>query len=207
MNIHLYLVFKMRTRDGNKEKLIRQKALEMIVQHGFEGLSMQKLAKKANVSPATIYIYFRHKEDLIVQLAVEVSNKMMAATIKNFQPQMHFKEGLKIQWQNRAKYCMKYPLDMKFLEQVRHSPFDAKVAKLTEKKFIEIMGIFVSTAIKRKELQPVPIEVLWAIAFAPLYVLVEFHMNKIAFKPGKKFVLNSRMMNLALEKVVKALRP
>ena len=40
----------------------------MIVKEGFDGLSMQKLAKAANVSPATIYLYFKNREDLLNQL-------------------------------------------------------------------------------------------------------------------------------------------
>ena len=197
----------MRTRDENKEKVIKQKALEMIVQVGFDGLSMQKLAKLAGVSPATIYIYFKHREDLIVQVAAEISNKITTATLKDFDPSMHLKEGLKVQWINRSKYCMKYPLDMKFLDQIRHSPFDAKVVKLMNKGFMDAMGEFVGNAIKRKELAQLPLEVYWAIAFAPLYTLVEFHMNKNAFQPGRKFVLNDEVMNLTLDRVAKALKP
>jgi len=49
----------MRTRDEAKEHAIRDKAIEMIVKVGFDGLSMQKLAKAAHVSPATIYLYFK----------------------------------------------------------------------------------------------------------------------------------------------------
>ena len=49
----------MRTRDENKEQLVRQKALELIVNQGLEGFSMQKLAKAAAVSPATLYIYYK----------------------------------------------------------------------------------------------------------------------------------------------------
>ena len=197
----------MRTRDVNKEKVIKQKALEMIVQEGFDGLSMQKLAKLAGVSPATIYIYFKHREDLIVQVAAEISNKITTATLKDFDPSMRLKEGLKVQWINRSKYCMKYPLDMKFLDQIRHSPFDAKVVKLMNKGFMDAMGEFVGNAIKRKELAQLPLEVYWAIAFAPLYTLVEFHMNKNAFQPGRKFVLNDEVMNLTLDRVAKALKP
>ena len=51
----------MRIRDEKKESLIKQKAIEMIVKYGFDGLSMQKLAKAAKVSPATIYIYFKDR--------------------------------------------------------------------------------------------------------------------------------------------------
>ena len=69
------------------------------------------------------------------------------------------------------------------------------------------MGEFVTNAITRKELEPIPIEMLWAIAFAPLYLLVEFHMNKRSFRPGKKFVFTDEVMNVTLDKIVKALKP
>ncbi|MBA4056563.1 MAG: TetR/AcrR family transcriptional regulator, partial [Marivirga sp.] len=62
----------MRTRDELKEQKIREKAIEMIVNEGFDGLSMQKLAKAANVSPATIYLYFKNREDLLNQLYISI---------------------------------------------------------------------------------------------------------------------------------------
>ena len=71
----------MRTRDEVKEGAIRQKALEMAVKEGFDGLSMQKLAKAAGVSPATIYIYFKDRDDLILQLWLEEVEKMAVATL------------------------------------------------------------------------------------------------------------------------------
>jgi AcrR family transcriptional regulator len=197
----------MRTRDTFKENSVRKKALEMIVKEGFDGLSMQRLAKSAGVSPATIYIYFKHREDLIIQLAVEISDRIFKATFLNFDPSMKLREGLKVQWMNRAHHCIKFPLEMKFLEQVRHSPLNSKVIKLTGNRFKEMMGEFVGNAIRRKELAEMPVEILWAIAFAPLYTLVEFHMSKYSFIPGKKFVLDERAMDLALDKVIKALRP
>src|SRR5690606_19425317 len=96
----------MRKRDESKAIIIKEKALEMVVKCGFDGFSMQKLAKKARISPATIYIYFKDKEDLILQLYQEENQKMTEATLKHFRPSMSFSEGLKVQWINRSRYCM-----------------------------------------------------------------------------------------------------
>src|SRR5437867_6185214 len=194
MNIHLYFLLIMRIRDENKERLIRQKAIEMIVEEGFDGLSMQKLAKAAGVSPATIYIYFKDREDLILQVCTEVGKRISDATLKNFDPNMHFDKGLEVQWMNRAKYCMKYPLEMHFMEQIRFSPFHNKALAMTDKSFINAMGEFVNNAIKQKELKQVPVEVFWATAFAPLYTLVKFHMHGRNFPGTKKFVLTKEIM-------------
>ncbi len=205
MNIHLFCL-EMRIRDENKELTIRQKALEMVVKEGFEGFSMQKLAKAAAVSPATLYIYFKNKEDLLLQLSIEESTKMLNATLENFSPEMSFSEGLTIQWLNRAKYCMKYPQQMYFLEQIKHSPLQEKDHQMIADGFKKTMSEFVHNAIARKELVSVPLEVYWSVAFAPLYTLVKFHMAGQSVG-GRKFVLTDEMMMQTLQLVLKALKP
>jgi AcrR family transcriptional regulator len=195
----------MRTRDENKERIIRQKAIEMFVAEGFDGLSMQKLAKAADVSPATIYIYFRDREDLILQIYIEESRKVSKATLENFDPEMHFDEGLRVQWINRAKYCIQNPLGMQFIEQVRHSPLFEKAFSMMDKVFIDSMKVFVTTAIERKELIPLPLQVYWAIAFAPMYQLVKFEIEGGFGQPG--FKMTEQIMDQTLSLVLKALKP
>ncbi len=196
----------MRIRDENKQRVIREKALKMMVQEGLEGFSMQKLAKSADVSPATIYIYFKDKEDLVAQLSRDAGKRMMDITFKNFDPSMSFSEGLRIQWVNRAKYCMKYPDQMHFLEQLRHSPYSEKLTEMMGENFKKLMSDFVMNAIKKKELVNVPLEVYWSIAFAPLYNLVKFHMTGKSIG-GRKFILSDKIMKETFELVLKALKP
>ena len=196
----------MRVKDENKEISIRKKALKMIVKLGFDGFSMQKLAKEANISPATIYIYFKDREDLILQLFLEETKKMSAATLVGFEPNLPFSEGLKIQWMNRARYCMKHPLEVEFLEKMRHSPLYQKSLTLMGDEFRNIMKEFVHNAIERKELVKVPLEVYWSVAFAPLYNLVKFHMLGTSVG-GHKFSLNNEIMEDTLGLVLKALKP
>jgi TetR/AcrR family transcriptional regulator, multidrug resistance operon repressor len=198
----------MRTRDENKQIAICEKALKMIVEKGFDGLSMQKLAKAAGVSPATIYIYFKDRDDLILQLWIEEMKKMVSIMLEGFDPEMTFAEGLRIQWMNRAKYCMENPLSMHFMEQIKYSPYHAVSMKQMDNKFLTAMSEFVHNAIKRKELIKLPVEVYWSVAFAPLYQLVKFHMAGRGLRGGsEKFVLDNKTMNQTFEIVLKALTP
>lgn len=196
----------MRVRDENKEKAIRKKALRIIVRDGFDGFSMQKLAKAAGVSPATIYIYFKDKEDLITQLCIEEGKKMVESTLKNFDPAMSFREGLKVQWINRAEYCLKHKDSMHFLEQIRHSPLQEKTMTIMSNYFKDIMKEFVTNAIKNGELVKVPVEVYWSVAFAPLYNLVRFHWSGSSIG-GNKFTMTDEILLSTFELVLKALKP
>ena len=197
----------MRTRDPKKELALRSKALAMVVKEGFDGFSMQKLAKAARVSPATIYIYWKDRDDLLLQLYVEVFAKMSEMTLKDFHPGMSFHEGLKHQWNNRARWFLDHPIEAAFMEQVRFSPLHDRAQAALGLSYAEAMKAFVRGAIARKELIKVPVEVYWSIAFAPLYQLIKFHQHGKGMPGSGPFVLDDKLMHLTLDLVLKALKP
>ncbi|MFN8344569.1 MAG: TetR/AcrR family transcriptional regulator [Spirosomataceae bacterium] len=196
----------MRTRNENKEQLVRQKALELIVSQGFEGFSMQKLAKAAEVSPATLYIYYKDKEDLITSIGIEIGQKFSENILKDFDPNLPFAEGMRIQWRNRAHYALENKLETEFYEQIRSSSFKEKVMESVVDDFKTSMGQFVHNAIHHGELNPMPLEVFWTIAYAPLYNLIRFH-NEGRSIGGRPFTLSEEIMDKTLALVLKALKP
>src|ERR1043165_1056099 len=96
----------MRTRDTDKELLVKEKAIEMIVNEGLETFSVNKLAKACNISVATIYVYYEDKDDLVLRIAAEELKELGKAVLGNFDPELSLREGLKVQWKNRIKYVM-----------------------------------------------------------------------------------------------------
>lgn len=65
---------------------------------------------------------------------------------------------------------------------------------------------FVGNAIRRKQLIKAPVEVFWAVAFAPLYQLVKFHMHGKGFPGDRPFVLDDKTMQFTLDLVLKVLK-
>ncbi|MHA4812358.1 TetR/AcrR family transcriptional regulator [Flavitalea flava] len=196
----------MRNRDENKVDALLKKALDMIVQHGFEGLSMQKLAKAAGVSPATIYIYFKDKEALILELYKLECEKYFAHILKGFDPEMDFATGLATQWKSRASYVIDNPDKAHFMEHFWFNPLKVKSVKMFGKHFGEVMHRFHNKAIENKELVSMPLEVYWSVAFAPLMNLVRFHKAGVNMA-GEKFALTNEMLMQTLALVLKALKP
>ena len=196
----------MRTRDENKEQAIRQQAIAMIAREGLDNFSVNKLARAAGVSPATLYIYYQDRDDLIVQLCNDVSMRMLEMSLKDFDPDMSFEVGLRKQWNNRAAHFINYPLEVQFIEHVRYSPYYPRVAQRLNERFREVMGKFVHNAIERKELQKLPFEVYWSVAFAPLYQLIKFHSQGYSMT-NDKFNLTDDLLMTTLQLVLKALKP
>jgi len=195
----------MRIRDENKEAAIREKAMEMIVKEGFDGLSMQKLAKAAGVSPATIYIYFKNREEMVQQLFKVAQQAFAETALKNFDPNATLEDGLWTQWKNRLRYIEEYPVYFQFYEQFRnthlinHKSVDMSV-------FRENMMLFVKNAIKRGELARMEPEIFWSIAYGSFYSLIKFHLQEKKMMT-ETFRLTDAKLKQTLKMVVKALRP
>ncbi|WP_426479310.1 TetR/AcrR family transcriptional regulator [Chryseobacterium sp. CBSDS_008] len=194
----------MRLKDNNKELIIRQEAVKMIVNSGFDGFSMQKLAKKAKISPSTIYVYFKNREDLVNQLYIDVHNKFEKDALIGFDAQLTFEEGLWLQWKNRLENILRNPLEYRFHEQFRNSPL-ISFHGMKQTVFRKTMNDFVKTAVKRKEIPDLPVEVFWTVAYGPFYMLVKFHLDQ-ATMAGKPFSLTVENLRQTFELVVKALR-
>lgn len=206
MNEHSLIFAVMRPRDDNKVEALMKHALKMIVKTGFDGLSMQKLAKAAGVSPATIYIYFKDRDDLILQLFLREHTKHFDYILQDFDPNMDLATGLKVQWKNRVHYILHHPDEAHFLEHFSFTPLHVKAIKMKDPRIAQCMRQFVSNAIRNKELIEMSHELYWSIAFSPLYNLLRWHqMGRNTM--GEKFELTDTVMDQALALVLKALKP
>lgn len=67
-----------RPKDKHKQGAILDAAAELIVVHGFEGTSMDRVAKAAGVSKQTVYSHFKNKETLFREAVSYYSQKMIS---------------------------------------------------------------------------------------------------------------------------------
>ncbi|HEY8956541.1 TetR/AcrR family transcriptional regulator [Chitinophaga sp.] len=194
----------MRYRDENKIQAIRESAIQMVAKDGLENFGINRLAKAAGVSPATIYIYYKDKEDLLTSISTEEGLRMTRATLKNFDPEMTFKEGLWVQWKNRAAFALDNHQSANFFEQLRNSTYKDKMLETITMEFRKIMGDYIQNAVKRGEISEMPLEVYWSVAFAPLYSLIKFH-NEGQSLGGRKFKFSDKVMKQTFDCVIKGL--
>jgi len=194
----------MRTRNIDKENLVKQKAIELIVKEGLEGFSMNKLAKACKISVNTLYIYYKDRDDLIIKIACEEGKLASDTMIDGFDCNAGFEDGLRAQWKNRYKYFMGKPLLNSFFEQLQSSTYQHHFAE-TINGYKDMVSSFMQNAINHGEIDDLPLEVYWSIAFAPLYTLITFH-HKGENPAGEPFKMNDKLLWETFGLVVKALK-
>lgn len=195
----------MRTRNIDKVQLVKQKAIELIVKNGLEGFSMNKLARACNISVATLYIYYKDRDDLIIKVAIEEGRLMGDAMIKDFDPELPFEQGLRKQWENRYQYMIANPIMTLFFDQLRSSSYQQEFLSSFLKGFQVVVGKFMHNVIERGEIDAIPIEVYWSVAFAPLYTLIRFETEGQSLG-GKPFKMTDEILWKTFDLVVKALK-
>lgn len=196
----------MRTRDSNKEKIVKQKAIELLVEKGIEGFSMNRLARESAISVATLYIYYTDKDDLIQKIGTEIGQTFFNEMVKDFSPIMPFKEGLQKQWENRARFVLKNPVEVACWEVLSHSSYRDSILEKSMADFKTIMKNFLFNALEKKELLPISMEVFWSVAYGPLYTLLRFENEGKSFGSAP-FKLTKEKTDEAFELVIKALTP
>lgn len=196
----------MRTRDSNKEEIVKQKAIALLVEKGIEGFSMNRLAKESKISVATLYIYYSDKDDLIKKIGIEIGKNFFDEMAKDFSPTMSFKEGLYKQWENRIRFTQSKPLEVSCWELLTHSSYGEYILEESLLNFKIIMGSFFRNAVEKKELIPISKEIFWSVAYGPLYALLRFERDGKNFGGGP-FKLNKKTIDETFQLVLKALTP
>lgn len=161
----------MRNKDEFKQEAIIQATVKLINKIGFVSSSVSKIAKEANVSPATIYIYYKNKEDLLVSTYIEIKQKLSEALLKNFDETKPFRDILMILWKNGFEYVGKNREYYQYAEQFSNSPFSDLVDyKKVEKHFEPLLKIL-QKGIDQKVIKNVPHDMLTAFIFYPMMIL------------------------------------
>lgn len=173
----------MRPKSLEKEEAIRSIALQIISDEGLENLSMQKLAKAANISPRTIYIKYENKEDLLVKLFIEeVLGTYEKAVLENFNPEMGFAQGMKKLWLNTFNFLKNNKPAFSLIQYGKSSPLLNKAFQeknIQQGAFFAPVHAFLENYVKTGLIADLPHDVHRALLFSPIQDLVAEYFDHL----------------------------
>lgn len=168
----------MRRRDDAKEEAIMQAAIRLINASGFADTSVSKIAKEAGVSPATIYIYFESKEDLLNKLYLSVKEQMVESIAFQHDPDLSWEENFKRIYDGMSRFLTENSDLLAFLDQCASNPMISEATIEEGAKMFASISAFIETSIANGIVKPLKQEVLYALIFAPLMNLTRSALHK-----------------------------
>lgn len=182
----------MRNKDELKKEAIIRATVKLVNEIGFVSSSVSKIAKEANVSPATIYIYYKNKEDLLTSVYVDIKLKMGQRLLEKFDPSEPFIDILRNVWKNGFEFVKENKEYFQYTEQFSNSPYLELVDyEKIDRQFSPFYDV-IKKGIERKIIKDVPFDILAVFMFYPILLLSNA-------KHCKNIELNEENINTAFQ--------
>ncbi len=112
----------MRKKDDEKERSIKEAVIKLILEEGFHGASISKIAKMAGVSPATVYIYYENKEKMLQNIYNEYSEDIFDYLLSCVDLKMDGQQLIEILIKSYYNYIIQNREIFSFVEQFANCP-------------------------------------------------------------------------------------
>lgn len=181
----------------DKRNALVKATIELVNNSGFHATPMSKIAKMANVSPATIYLYFENKQDLVNQTYIDVKAKYTDYAFATFDKKMAVKEGFKLIWYRIADFKLKECENAMFLAQCDNTPMIDELSRQEGIKHLQPLLDLWTRGKKEGIIKSMSDYLLYAYAINPLSFLMisqkrgAFTLNKTHLEEAYQSAWNS----------------
>lgn len=186
-----------------RKKQIIQSAIRVFSQKGYHKATLSEIAKGAKISKATLYIYVKNKQDLLLLIADEATNVMIEniykAIEKISQPLKKLQRIIEIQFEIISKYRDLARVLLSELPDLKKFVEDRIMER--RKEFVEILKKIIEEGIKTESIRKdvdVELAVYILIGVSHIFAFEWINEKKI---PTKKTI--EKFFNLYLYGIAK----
>jgi len=183
-------------------RLILQEASGLFLESGYSHFSMRKLAERTGCSPATLYLYFRDKDDLLFTVVddafVRFKRELAEAAAGSEDPW----ERLGRLSEAYIRFGLDYPVhyQLMFMWRIDYLTGSRKGDPKPRMEAFQVLADAVRYAIDRSAMQPVDPAALSDILWATMHGIVALAIQMPMFDEAR----TSRLAALLREMIYKA---
>ncbi|WP_194767490.1 TetR/AcrR family transcriptional regulator [Tamlana sp. I1] len=156
----------------DKRNALIKATIELVNNNGFHATPMSKIAKMANVSPATIYLYFENKQDLVNKTYIEVKTAYTNYAFETYNEEMTVEEGFEIIWKRIADFKLTDCENAMFLAQCDNTPMIDEASRKEGIKHLQPLLDLWERGRKEGVIKPISDYLLYAYSINPLSFLM-----------------------------------
>jgi len=168
----------------DKRNALIKATIDLVNNNGFHATSMSKIAKMASVSPATIYIYFENKQDLVNKTYIEVKAKYTKYAFETYNKNMSVETGFELIWKRIAEFKLNEDENALFLAQCDNTPMIDEHSRQEGIKHLQPLLDLWERGKKEGIIKPISNYLLYAYSINPLSFLM-MSQNRGAFQLDK----------------------
>jgi len=116
----------MKLKDAGKERMIMDAVVDIVHAKGLMGVKMIEVAKKVNISPSNLYIYFKNKEDLLLCTFFDTIKGLVNQFEENLPTQTSYKKRIYAVFQHMVQIKSNKKKEFSYAQQFFQSPYFKK---------------------------------------------------------------------------------
>ena len=171
----------------DKRTALLKATLSLVNNGGIQSASMAKVAKIANVSPATIYLFFESKQELVNQLYLDVKGSFAEAAFREQKSDDEVKKSFEKIWIAMAAFKLEHKEEASFLSQCDNTPMIDEETRQEGLKYLSPLFDLWSKGIKEGIIKDISPYLLYAFTIYPMAFLM--NMDNRALCPLGENVL------------------
>lgn len=150
-------------------------ALELIAEGGFQQSPMSKLAKLADVSVGSIYLYFPSKDELIVSLFEDVRQKMQEYIFSRYNPNASIRERYDSLFTCICSYYLENKRHFVFMDQFALSGYNKTALDAFSEDVAKGIVAYYKDGVKAGELKDVSFDIMISLTHGSIVSLIKKH--------------------------------
>lgn len=175
------------TKSEIKRNALVKATITLVNNNGFHATPMSKIAKMANVSPATIYLYFENKQDLVNKVYIDVKAAFTAYAFETYQDNMPVAQGFELIWKRISDFKLNEGEEALFLAQCDNTPVIDEDSRQVGIKHLQPLLDLWERGRQERIIKPLSDYLLYAYTINPLSFLMVMQ-NRGAFKIDKNTI-------------------
>ncbi len=117
---------------------ILEASKDILIKDGFGKMSMRRIARRADVTATSIYLYFKNKDDLLLTLIQESIDDLKAALEDVIDPSKDFIQQLEDMARVYIRFALNHPKEYEIIYMVRPE----EMPKYPREKFNEVRSAY-----------------------------------------------------------------
>lgn len=153
----------MKLKDESKKQAILEKTIDIVFEKGFAGVKMAELARMVGISPSTLYVYYKNKEDLIISISTELIKNVSQSSNKEVKEGLPYKLTLQAVWLYWLNFGVNHSKEMSFLHQLKQSPYYKLIPREIKDEKAKLINDLLELGKKEGLIKKVDNEILSAV--------------------------------------------
>lgn len=161
-----------RKPDPERREQFLHSALKLFVANGVQGTSTAAIAREAGTASGTLFLYFPTKQDLINELALEISREQSSYITSLVDPSQSARDIFQTIWIGSLHWFLENMESYQYIQQVRDSGMLSEAVVQESEKYFDYYFDAIQKGLQDGAINPYPIELIGGILYQDIIAVM-----------------------------------